>query len=231
MYSSKILFAADYLIEQYVYRENKFRNSKEPISIQTAFRKKYKTALDGLPIEEHRASYESHTYHTLACDLFNADTFTKAKELILVEFDLNLNRPNGEPKTRFVVTGSRIWYSKAKMQLIMQSAFEKLHLNTYDAAQNYICVEGEAEGVDRYAREHFQYLGFEVERYLPQYKSRDDKQAPLERNKFMVDLPDVKAVIAFRSLSSTTNGTKFTTDYADKKAIKTFVVKEEKEGY
>lgn len=71
-------------------------------------------------------------------------------------------------------------------------------------------VSGGAKGADTYAREFAQKHGLQLIEFLPEYDKYPPKQAPLIRNKQIIENCD--CVLAL--WDGTSRGTKFTIDYA-----------------
>ncbi|MDE7421454.1 MAG: DUF2493 domain-containing protein [Muribaculaceae bacterium] len=75
-------------------------------------------------------------------------------------------------------------------------------------------VSGGALGADTYAREYAVKHNIPIVEFLPDYK-KYGKSAPIIRNMQIVDNCDF--LLAF--WNGTSRGTKFTTDYADKRGV------------
>ncbi len=93
--------------------------------------------------------------------------------------------------------------------------YQLLHdeLETINAtAEISLIVSGGAKGADSLAETYAEQYSLETLVFKPQYKGRNDRKAPLIRNKLIVEHCD--RLIAFWDGQS--NGTMFTVNYAKK---------------
>ena len=98
-------------------------------------------------------------------------------------------------------------------------------LGQYLPAECTEIVSGGARGIDTCARYYARSHGLALKEFLPDYRTYG-KQAPLIRNRYIVDYADL--VLAFWDGSS--HGTKSVIDYCKsiKKPLKIFMVKRRK---